>query len=42
MKGKYPADELHQLPPGFQLVSSTELKVPGLNAERHLLMLRRS
>ena len=42
MKGKYPADELQQLPRGFHLASSAELKIPGLNAERHLLMLRRS
>lgn len=42
MKGKYPESELQQLPPGFQLISSVELRVPGLNAERHLLMLGRS
>ena len=42
MKGKLPEDELHDLPDGFQLESSVELKIPGLDAERHLLMLRRS
>ena len=42
MKGKYPESEIHQLPAGFRLLSSVELKIPGLNAERHLLMLRRS
>jgi len=42
MKGKYPETELQQLPEGFRLVSSFELKIPGLNAERHLLMLGRS
>ena len=42
MKGKLPEDELQQLPAGIQLVSSVELKIPGLDAERHLLMLRRS
>jgi len=42
MKGKLPEDELRQLPEGIQLVSSVELKIPGLDAERHLLMLRRS
>ena len=42
MKGKLPEDELHHLPDGFQLESSVELKIPGLDAERHLLMLRRS
>jgi len=42
MKGKYPADEMSRLPKGFQLVSDKELKVPTLNGERHLLMLRRS
>jgi len=42
MKGKLPEDELRQLPEGIQLVSSIELEIPGLEAERHLLMLRRS
>ena len=42
MKGKLPEDELHDLPDGFQLESSVELKIPGLEAERRLLMLRRS
>lgn len=42
MKGKYPADELRAMPAGFELVSSHRLEIPGLNAERHLLILRRS
>lgn len=42
MKGRLPEDELQQIPQGFQLVSSVELQVPGLNAERHLLILQRS
>lgn len=42
MKGKYPHDEIKSLPSGIRLVLSVELKVPGLNAERHLLMLERT
>lgn len=42
MKGRFPADELQQLPQGFHLDSSVELEIPGLNAERHLLILQRS
>ena len=40
MKGIYPDEELAQLPDGFVLHSATPLKVPGLSAERHLVLLR--
>lgn len=39
MKGVYPDEELAQLPSTFKLHSALPLKVPGLNAERHLLLL---
>lgn len=41
MKGVYPAEEIRELPPGWRLLASHELKVPGLGAERHLLVLGR-
>ncbi|HMX16302.1 MAG TPA: 16S rRNA (guanine(527)-N(7))-methyltransferase RsmG [Rhodocyclaceae bacterium] len=42
MKGAYPADELSALPPGWRLVAGHPLAVPGLAAERHLIILERS
>jgi 16S rRNA (guanine527-N7)-methyltransferase len=39
MKGLYPHEELAQLPREFKLRSVERLKVPGLPAERHLLLL---
>lgn len=41
LKGKYPQDEVDALPDGFALAEVHELKVPGLDAERHLLVLER-
>ncbi|MGH8231340.1 MAG: RsmG family class I SAM-dependent methyltransferase, partial [Steroidobacteraceae bacterium] len=38
-KGRYPQDELEQLPSGWQLQRSVPVTIPGLNAERHLLRL---
>lgn len=40
MKGVYPDEELAQLPPAVKLVGSVPLKVPGLDAERHLILLK--
>jgi len=42
MKGKYPQAEIAEIPTGFQLLGSAELEIPGLEAQRHLLMLGRS
>ncbi|TAL83542.1 MAG: 16S rRNA (guanine(527)-N(7))-methyltransferase RsmG [Rhodanobacter sp.] len=42
MKGKRPDDELRDIPAGFELRATHELSVPGLPAERHLLVLGRS
>jgi 16S rRNA (guanine527-N7)-methyltransferase len=39
LKGRYPADEIAQLPPGWRLQSSRAVTVPGLGAERHILRL---
>ena len=42
MKGKRPDDELPGIPQGFEVRATHELTVPGLPAERHLLVLGRS
>jgi 16S rRNA (guanine527-N7)-methyltransferase len=41
MKGKRPDDELAGIPDGFVVRATHELHVPGLPAERHLLVLGR-
>lgn len=40
MKGVYPADELRRLPAGVTLEAVRRLRVPGLDAERHLVVIR--
>lgn len=42
MKGRYPDAELAELPPQYVLQQSYELRVPGLDEERHLLVLGRA
>jgi 16S rRNA (guanine527-N7)-methyltransferase len=42
MKGAYPQTEIDHLPPGWRMAEVARLDVPGLNAERHLIVLRRS
>lgn len=42
MKGVFPTEEIAALPPGWTLGASHALRVPGLEAERHLLVIRRS
>jgi 16S rRNA (guanine527-N7)-methyltransferase len=37
LKGRYPADELAQLPRGWQLQHARAVVIPGLAAERHIL-----
>lgn len=39
MKGVYPHDEIERLPPAFRVVEVRQLSVPGLDAERHLIIL---
>ena len=41
MKGVHPADELAQLPAGWAVRASEPLRVPGLGAERHLIVVGR-
>jgi len=41
MKGVHPADEIAALPPGWTVASSHPLRVPGLDAERHLVVVER-
>ena len=42
MKGVYPADEIAALPAGWALQASHPLRVPGLEAERHLVVVGRA
>lgn len=42
MKGVYPADEIAALPAGWALRASYPLRVPGLEAERHLVVVGRA
>lgn len=39
MKGVFPDDELARLPPDYVLVGVCPLRIPGLDAERHLVHL---
>lgn len=41
LKGLYPQDELATLPAGFTLVTSHRLDVPQLDAERHLIIVKK-
>ena len=41
MKGRFPSDEISHLPPGFKVVNSVKLEVPGTNSERHLVEIGR-
>ncbi|TPW17763.1 MAG: hypothetical protein FD130_538 [Halothiobacillaceae bacterium] len=39
MKGLYPQEELAQLPAGFVVSEVVRLQVPGVDAERHLVII---
>ncbi len=39
MKGRWPGEELEQLPPPWRLAGSRRISVPGLDAERCVLVL---
>jgi 16S rRNA (guanine527-N7)-methyltransferase len=42
MKGVYPHEEIAQLPADFRITRSPALSVPGLDAERHLIIMARN
>jgi 16S rRNA (guanine527-N7)-methyltransferase len=42
MKGLHPFEELERVPAGFRLKEVKALRVPGLDAERHLVLIERS
>ncbi len=41
LKGRLPQDELAALPEEFRVEDVVALRVPGLDAERHLVVIRR-
>ncbi|HEC28136.1 MAG TPA: 16S rRNA (guanine(527)-N(7))-methyltransferase RsmG [Gammaproteobacteria bacterium] len=40
MKGTYPMAELENIPDGYRIWKIEKLDVPGLNAERHLVLIK--
>ncbi len=42
MKGRYPAVELERIPEGYATKKVIELRVPGLDAARHLVLVGRA
>ena len=42
MKGIFPYEEIEHLPPGYRVREVKPLQVPGLNAERHLVLVERA
>lgn len=42
LKGRFPQDELDNLPVGFTIEAVHRLDVPGLDAERHLVIIKRT
>lgn len=41
MKGRLPTDELEALPDGWVIEAATAVQVPGLDAERHMIVISR-
>lgn len=41
MKGRHPGDELKRIPPNYRVAAEVPLQVPGLNAERQLIVIQR-
>lgn len=39
MKGRFPAGEIDELPAGWRVTSASRVEVPGLAAERHIVVL---
>ena len=42
MKGVFPDEEIAELPPTVRVVATPALQVPGLDAERHLIVMARA
>jgi len=42
MKGRYPTTEIESIPKGFVAKQVIKLQVPGLNADRHLVLVGRA
>ncbi len=42
MKGLAPEDEIRRLPPGWAVLERVKLRVPGMDAQRHLIVLERA
>lgn len=42
LKGRYPAEELDSLPSDYRVLSVTEIQVPGIDGDRHLVEIRTS
>ena len=42
MKGVHPVDEIAHLPPEFTVIAAPKVDVPGLDAARHLVIMRRT
>lgn len=42
MKGLLPQDEIARLPAGWQVIKTEALRVPGLDAERHLVFIEKA
>ncbi|BDU15037.1 16S rRNA (guanine(527)-N(7))-methyltransferase RsmG [Lysobacter auxotrophicus] len=42
MKGVHPADEIAALPAGWTVEASQPMRVPGLDAERHMVVIARA
>ncbi len=42
LKGVLPAEEIARLPAGWRVTATPALQVPGLNAERHLIVIERA
>ena len=41
MKGIFPQEEIDAIPKGYHVERTVKLDVPGLNAERHLILVKR-
>ncbi len=41
LKGRFPQDELAEVPSGFHVDAVIPLRVPGLDAERHVVVIKR-